>query len=383
MLVFGFLPTFLMSKDTETTLRVGIIDETGALFTELQARIEDKYKLESGEVQYHVQNLAEHHSVNDLRLFGSSLVAADELEGYFIIPASFLDSAALEYRSKSIGNFRLVERFSSVLEDLITEHRFRIHNIDPTLSRTLIASVDVKTIKVTKEGEESDSGFLESFFGAYFYVFMLMFMVMTSGQLLIRGFVEEKSNRVIEVLLSSISAKELMLGKILGLTALGLVQVSIWVGVALAVSIGSGTSIINAAHILLGLVFFLLGYLLYVSIFVGFGSTVTTEQEAQQATSYISLFLVFPIVLAPMLLQNANAPLIKILSFIPTLTPSFMLMRLPIQMPELWEIAGTIAVLVISNVVCIWIASKIFRLAILSYGKRPSLRELMAWIRSS
>jgi len=246
-----------------------------------------------------------------------------------------------------------------------------------------MADIDVRSIKVTGEGEEKESGFLETFFSAYVAIMMLMFLVLTSGQLLIRSVVEEKSNRLIEVLISSCSARDLMVGKIIGLSGLGIVQVMLWALIAAVVSAKFQTSVFQMDIFLIALIYFLLGYLLYSAIFVAAGSPVTTEQEAQQITGYVTLLLVFPIVLAMPVMQNPDSTLVKVLSFIPVLTPAVMVMRLPIQMPATWEILSTILLLILSVWGMMWVAGKIFRTAILVYGKRPSLGELFRWLRAA
>ncbi len=283
---------------------------------------------------------------------------------------------------ENVGNIRISERFSRTIEEVIVEHRLKSQGLDPALIRKLTASIDIKSIKVSEKGEEKESGFLETFFSAYIVIMMLMFLVLTSGQLLIRSVVEEKSNRVIEVLLSSCSARDLMVGKILGLSGLGILQILIWGAIGVGFSMKSGTNIFVLENLLLSAVYLLLGYLLYSAIFVAAGSPVTTEQEAQQITSYVTLFLVFPIVLAIPAMQNPNSPLIKILSFIPPLTPALMVLRIPIQMPATWEILTTIGLMIVSSIGMMWVAGKIFRTAILVYGKRPTIPELLRWIRT-
>jgi ABC-2 type transport system permease protein len=245
----------------------------------------------------------------------------------------------------------------------------------------MVADVDVKSIKVSEKGDEKETGFLETFFSGYIVIMMLLFLVMTSGQLLIRSVVEEKTNRVIEVLLSSCSARDLMVGKILGLSGLGIVQVLIWGLIGFAVSLKTGASIYTTSFLMLSLVYFILGYLFYSAIFVAAGSPVTTEQEAQQITTYISLMLVFPMVIAMPIMQNSNSLWIKVLSFIPLLTPALMVLRISVQMPALWEILCTVGLLIGSAIVMMWAAGKIFRVAVLSYGKRPTLPELIRWVR--
>jgi ABC-2 type transport system permease protein len=125
-----------------------------------------------------------------------------------------------------------------------------------------------------------------------------------------------------------------------------------------------------------------MGYFLYAALFVAAGSPVTTEQEAQQITSYLSLLLVFPMVLIMPAMQNPDSAVIRILSYIPLFTPSFMVLRVSIQTPPLGEILATMGLLFVSAVVMMWVAGKIFRTAILVYGKRPTIPELIHWIRT-
>jgi len=382
MVVFGILPGLLASKPDDKAVAIGVIDHTGTIIQPLAARLDEKYKLPNGTPNYVLRQLSGETSPEEQKLQANKLVSSKSIDGYFSIPATVYDSGKVEFRAENVGNIRVTERFSRTIEEVIVEHRLRGQGLDPTLIRKLIASVDIKSIKVSEKGEEKESGFMETFFSAYIVIMMLMFLVLTSGQLLIRSVVEEKSNRVIEVLLSSCSARDLMMGKIFGLSGLGLLQIFIWGSIGLALSLKSGTNIFVLENLLLSAVYLVLGYLLYSAIFVAAGSPVTTEQEAQQITSYVSLFLVFPIVLAIPAMQNPNSPLIKILSFIPLLTPAFMVLRIPIQMPETWEILTTIGLMIVSSIGMMWVAGKIFRVAILVYGKRPTIPELIRWIRT-
>lgn len=382
MVTFGVLPGLLATKADDTTVAIGVLDESGTVLGPLAKKLNERYRLGSGDPNYALRDLAEFDGVEHLRTIANAMVSAGEIEGYFILPRSVLDSGVVEYRSGNVGNIRLIERFTRTIEETITERRLLARGFDPALIRQVNASVDIRSFKVSESGDERESGFLETFFGAYIFIFMLMFMVLTSGQLLIRSVVEEKSNRVIEVLLSSCSPRDLMVGKILGLSGLGLFQITIWGLIAAAIAIRFDASFIMTENLGLLLVYFVLGYLLYAGIFVAAGSPVTTEQEAQQITSYISLLLVFPTVLAIPVMQNPDSTLIKVLSFVPLLSPAFMLLRIPIQMPDAWEIWLTIALLLGSIVVSMWMAGKIFRTAILAYGKRLTISELFRLLRA-
>ena len=383
MVGFGVLPGLLVSKPDETSTVVGIYDETGRILQALSTRIEEKYKLPDGRPNYVIRNLHTEGVFGDVKVKAPSMIAQGEMEGYFYIPADVSEGGTVEYRAENVGNIRVSERFSRTIEEVIVEQRLAAEGIDPSRLKRLMADVRVKSIKISEQGEEKESGFLETFFSAYIVIMMLMFLVLTSGQLLIRSVVEEKSNRVIEVLLSSCSARDLMVGKILGLSGLGILQMLLWGIIGLGIALKTGADVFVLQNVLLSLVYFILGYLLYAAIFVAAGSPVTTEQEAQQITTYVSLLLVFPIVLAMPAMQNPDSLWIRILSFIPVLTPAFMVLRIPIQMPPTWEILATMGLLLVSAVGMMWAAGKIFRVAILVYGKRPTIPELWRWLRAS
>ena len=381
MVVFGVLPGLLASKPDDKATVVGVIDETGLILQPLSARLDEKYKLPDGRPNYVLRNLKEDISAEEQKARAIKLINEKKMEGYFTIPVTVYDSGKVEYRAENVGNLRISERFSRTIEEVIVEHRLVGRGLNPADIKKLMASIDVRALKVSEKGEK-ESGFLETFASAYIVIMMLMFLVLTSGQLLIRSVVEEKSNRVIEILLSSCSAQDLMIGKILGLSGLGVLQMMIWGAIGLGIALKSGANIFEMETVLLSVVYVFLGYFFYSAIFVAAGSPVTTEQEAQQITSYVSLLLVFPMVLMVPAMQNPDSAMIKVLSFIPLLTPAFMVLRISIQMPPLWEILTTLGILLVSTVLMMWVAGKIFRVAILVYGKRPTIPELIRWIRT-
>jgi len=381
MIVMAVASGLLASRPDTSATVVGIIDETDSIIGPLAKRLDEKYKLPDGQPNYVIKNLSLQGAIEKKKNAANRMVTAGDISGYFYFPSVIFDSGKVEYRSENVSNIKIQERFSRTIEEVIVESRILKQGLDPSLIKKITADINVKSIKVSEKGDEKETGFLETFFSGYIVIMMLLFLVMTSGQLLIRSVVEEKTNRVIEVLLSSCSAQDLMAGKILGLSGLGIVQMLIWGMIGFAVTLKTGTNIFTAGNLMLSLVYFVLGYIFYSAIFVAAGSPVTTEQEAQQITSYVSVLLVFPIIIAMPIMQNANSVWIKVLSFIPLLTPTLMVLRISVQMPAAWEILSTIALLIISSIVMMWAAGKIFRVAVLSYGKRPTLPELFRWIR--
>ncbi|MBI3189890.1 MAG: ABC transporter permease, partial [Ignavibacteriales bacterium] len=147
-------------------------------------------------------------------------------------------------------------------------------------------------------------------------------------------------------------------------------------------SLKFGSLPITLSHSLLTFVYFILGYVFYSAVFVTLGAPISTEQEAQQVTGYVTMILILPIMFAFTVLQNPNSMLAKILSFFPLTTPTMMALRIPIQTPYTWELIATIIILLLSSIGMMWIAGKIFRTTILLTGKRPSIMELVQIVRS-
>ncbi|MDD8017152.1 MAG: ABC transporter permease [Bacteroidota bacterium] len=383
MSIFIVVPGLLSKEEKDQTKKIGIIDETHVLTSFLSERLIEKYKLPSRLPTYRLIPLSEGDLGTDqLKILGSAEIASGELDGYLVVPSNVIDSGKVEYRAENAGNVRDQERFARVFEDIILERRAKAVGYDPAVIRKISANVEIKTFKVSKQGEEKESGFMETFFTGYIFILLLMFLVMSSGQMLIRSVIEEKSNRIIEVLVSSCSSKELMSGKVIGLSLLGLTTIAFWALLLIAVNFASPIPYAGVEHVALLALYFVLGYFMYVAIFIMAGSTVSTEQEAQQMTGYITIFLVLPITLAVPVMLNPDSLLVKILSQIPLFTPTMMALRFSIQTPAWWEIILSLCTLSLTIWGLMWMAAKVFRIGILITGKRPNLKEIFGWLRT-
>lgn len=383
MSMFFVLPTLLSNNEGEKTKTIGIIDQTHSLTTELNQRLQAKFKLENGLPDYTVREITEKDTdLEHLKALATAKLLSKDIEGYFIFPADVMEKGKVEYRTENVGNIRDQERFTKILGDIITERRLKESGYNAEAIQKLMTDVDLRTIKVSKEGTEKESGFLETFFTGYIFIMLLMFLVMTTGQMLIRSVVEEKSNRIVEVLVSSCSAQELMTGKIIGLTLLGLSTIAFWALILVAVNFATPIPFVALDNLILLFVYFILGYFMYVGIFITAGATVSTEQEAQQMTGYVTIFMVLPIALAVPVMTNPDSLLVKILSLIPLLTPTLMALRFSVQIPQMWEIVVSLVLLAGTIYGLMWIAAKVFRIGILVTGKRPNIKQIISWLRT-
>jgi len=213
------------------------------------------------------------------------------------------------------------------------------------------------------------------------FVMVLYFAIFLSSQILMRSVLAERTNRLVEILLSSVTAGQLMSGKILGLGLLGLTQIFFYMITGYIISIYQGYQIVTSLNIIMFLVYFILGYLLYAGIFAAIGALFSSEQEAQHAVSILSIVTIIPILMSSYVIANPQSVATVVLSFIPILTPFFMILRVGIEMPPLYEIVATIAILTIFVLITMLVAGKIFKTAILMYGKRPTLPEVIQWIK--
>ena len=382
IIAFGLGPTLLSSQPDTTTKAIGIVDTSGLYFNEIKANLE-QIKLPNGQPNFILINLASKgKNLDEIKQNADEFALNGKLEGYFVILNGGTDSLKADYRSENSGNFKDLSSLEEAFNKARIELRLSSEGINHSLMNFISRNIDIKSIKIQKGGGESKSDFLFVFFSSFIFIILLMMMIISSGGMLIRSLLEEKSNRLIEIIVSSCTPEQLLTGKVLGLSSLGITQVLIWtlIGIALV-----GSSIVPADtfnNIIPILIYFILGFIFYTSIFVGVGSIVTTEQEAQQITSYLSLTLIMPIVIAIPAMENPDSLLVHIFSFIPFTIPAVMILRLNIGPVSLIEIVLTSLIMLLSTYISIYIAARIFRIGILSYGKRPSLKELISWIRN-
>lgn len=383
IIAFGVLPSIFVAQEDKDTKVLGVVDGTGFLGSAFAERMRTRYSLPGGRPNYLVVNVADtrNTALDSAIAAASRRVFNDEIEGYCIFRSTIMTDSTVEYRSNNVGDFRTLSRVEETVRSLLIERRLAAKGLDPDLVNQLKAPLELKTVKISKSGEVEETGFARVWLTSYVFLMMLLFLVQTSGQLLVRSFQEEKSNRIVEVLVSSCPPTQLMAGKVLGLSALGLTQLGFWGAIGLAVSSRFGIQAFAIDQVSLQLMYFVLGYLLYAAIFIAAGSPLTTEQEAQQVTSYLVLILIIPLVIALPAMQNPGAMWIKILTFIPFLTAPMMAIRIPVQTPPVWELIATAGLLAISVYAAMWAAGRIFRVAILATGKRPGIGEMIRWVR--
>ncbi|MBI2931684.1 MAG: ABC transporter permease [Planctomycetes bacterium] len=231
--------------------------------------------------------------------------------------------------------------------------------------------------------EERPEDYLQRMISGVTFFFLLFISISVSGGYLIQGMADEKENRVMEMVISSVTPEQLMTGKLIGLGAVGLLQVAIWSLMGTGTALGLAMSFaINPPLFLFCAIFYLLGYLLYGGLLLGIGSLGSNQRESTQFTWFISVTVMSPVFLWVSILSSPQSTLARVLTYIPLTTPTTMMLRYsvdPIGTPW-WEIVLSIALLIASTVLAIRAAAKLYRVGLLLYGKRPALKEVWRWL---
>ncbi len=315
-----------------------------------------------------------------------SLLHMDVLNAYLVFGPDFAKTGVVEYHTKTPGDLKEIDRFEKILQTIIIKKRILNDQIPRSKIRRWFRPVYLKTYQLLPEGQQ-EWNFYVQFYGPLIGVFLLFMAIFTAGGYVFSSVLLEKSNRVIEILLSYVTSSQLMGGKILGLGFLGLVQIFSWFAITfLFMSAGiipaDKIAYLNWQNALYFLIYFSLGFLFYGSIFVTIGSVSASEYDAQQINQLLRTIAIFPVLLSLLVLADPNAPIIRVLSFIPFLTPSFMIMRIPLSTtPIMFDIYGTIVLMVVSILAMIFIAGRIFRMSTLMVGKKPTPQEIWHWIK--
>ncbi|HLG33108.1 MAG TPA: ABC transporter permease [Ignavibacteriaceae bacterium] len=379
---FSVVPTLLGDQETERTKIIGMLDSSYVFFDAYKDEIE-KFRLENNQLAYVLINLTEKNKSNqDLIKNADRRIMQQNVLGYLFVNSCSKDSIRVQYRSQDHTNFKDIINFEAAFKIILIKNQLTKmgYNIDGF--NFIDDQVHIEQVKIDSSGDEGKKDFLTVFFSSFIFILLLMMMVIYSGQMLVRSLIEEKSNRLIEVLVSSCTPDELLAGKILGLSSLGLTQIIIWALIGLSLIGGAVVPPEVFSNVGIMLVYFILGFIFFTTLFVGIGSIVNTEQEAQLMTTYLSIILMFPIVVAVPAIQNPDALILKIFSFIPFTIPSVMLLRVNVSDVPVADIWLTILILLLSTILMIKISAKIFRIGALMHGTKPTMKEIIRWIKS-
>jgi len=317
---------------------------------------------------------------------------AQHVDAYVVIPANYLATGQLT--SYATGGF--IESASAVDDSALND--FLVHGlldgkVDPALVQRAANAMDVTPVTLDENGQPrsgaSTASAIAGFVIPYVLSILMVIAIFTSSSYLLRSVSEEKETRVIEIILSSVSATELLAGKVLGLGALGLTQVGVWLLSTVFITGGLGALLagvvvaLSPSVFVLAGIYFLLGFLLFGTLMAVAGSLGTSLRESQQVSGIFSIGATVPLWFNSLILQSPNGVVARALSYFPLTAPTTMMLRLPLTTVPLVDILISLGGLIIAIPFVLWGGAKIFRMGLLLTGKRPALRQVVRALREA
>lgn len=315
-------------------------------------------------------------------------VVEGKLDFYVAIPSSVLDEGKIAYHAKNIGDFFVEARVENAFNAAVIERRMIRSGLDGkqigALSRKIIME------KFNERGEGQD---WRRIIMAFSLMGILCLTVLAYGGHIMSAVIEEKQTRIIELLLSSVEPFSLMLGKLIGVGLVGLTQYTVWAvaavvlsGFAVAQSAAFGSLSmpqISVSLMVFFVLYFLLGYFLYATLYVMVGGIVSNEEDGQQMQLPLMMLILLAPVASSFVWRQPDNVLATTISLFPFFSPFAMFLRIAVHEPPLWQIALSILLMIATIIGAVWFASKLYRVGVLMYGKRPTLTEMAIWMRNS
>ncbi len=390
-----FIPTFVGVFASSGNVRsIAVVDRTDVLAERLAESGGERFKLMPTDAE-----------LDSLR----RAVHAGELDGYLLLPPEFIrGEGEATYYSVEGGGLSLENELLGMLDSVVDTYRLEAADASSEVVEILRSKPNVRLLKLTEAGEQADASAASSVLG-FIMGFFMYGTILFYGAYVMHGVMEEKQSRVLEIIVSSVRPFELLMGKVLGIGAMGLLQMGVWVVILIGLTMSAGgiislfldpsdfnlpdsagqEELLGAADFALPaiepglfiwfLLFFLGGYLLYSSLFAAVGSTVEHQQDAQGMMFPLTLLIVIPILFISVVVETPNSMLSVLLSFVPFFSPILMIVRVAVTSVPFWQILLAFLLLCGTFVGAVWVSSRIYRVGILMYGKKPTMRELARW----
>jgi ABC-2 type transport system permease protein len=386
-----------LSSRTSGDRRLAVLDATGTLYeplkTELEAEEREQKEKKASERRPHW--ILESRPVEgDIETTKEKLrkeVFAKKINAYLVLTPALVEKDQVEYYSTTVSEFTAMNQLERAVTKIRIRQKIASRGLSPDLANDLEKRCDLRPFKVSESGasEEKGAGIVAAI--VFFFVMYSTFFVY--GAQVMMGVLDEKTNRIVEIIIASVRPTELMIGKMLGIGLVGLTQYFAWAFVAgnlsapgIAAMLASsemGTPKIPISMLIYFVLFFILGYFLYASVYMCVAAPFNTNQEAQQLAMIPMILIVSSIAVYPAVLNNPSGGLSIFFSIFPFTASLTMFLRTALSDVPKWQIALSIASILTATVGISWFAGRIYRVGILMYGKKPTIPEILRWVRYS
>jgi ABC-2 type transport system permease protein len=369
-------------------ITVGLTDLSGQLAEEIQSQILT-YNKKNPSRKIIFESFEAHNDPNTVQNQGKANLRSGKLNAYVVIDKDIITASGkvsfYTYKPRP-SDTDISWTVENMINGVVVEQRCKAKNI-PLKMLNEIRYVPTERIEIGDAADQqrvqSQGDMMTRMMAPFFMMFMIYMGIMVIGGQVLSSIIEEKSSRIVEIILSSVSPFEFMAGKILGLCAVGLAVVSLWAVAAFGTARTQNLAVdLSGLMFFYLIIYFVLGFVLLTSLMAAMGAICNTIKESQSLMTPVVMLLILPMISWFNLVQSPNGLYARVLSYIPPLTPLVMVLRLSATSDvSLIEIIASIAWLFIAMLAAIWFAGRVFRTGILMYGKRPSLREVFRWLR--
>ena len=425
LFVFTLVPGLLMAMKTGDDTRIAVLDQTeGAQLYEpirrsllkldrdqlsnkqpgiaesvnsnTKERVEKAGKSFTG--SFHIEQIDfKGRSVDQIKPELNSRIGRNELDGYLIIPPDILSNSESKasYYGRNGGDVFTRDQIKDRLDSAVRRQRLIKQGVKDQDVDALSKSVGLSTYPVSEKGEEGqeDSG-IAGFAMVFIIAFLIYITILLYGQVVLGAIIEEKETRIAEILFSSARPFQIMIGKLIGVSLMGLTQLMIWAVAFSALAIyvvptmAAQGKDINLPHLppfffVYFFLFFVMGYFMYAAIYALVGSMVTTSQEGGQMAMPVVFLLMAGLYLSFAVIRAPNSSFSFWVSIVPFFAPITMMVRIVSQTPPFWQIALSLAIGFATVFLLLWLASKIYRIGMLMYGKKATIPEVVRWIKQT
>jgi len=402
-----FLMPILLEKRQTAPKHIVVLDAAGGDFGR---QVAERLRLEMRDTvthtipRYRVERVETEGRVTEVRdslvaLTGLRKAGLDGLDGVLVLTDSTISAGQMRYYGANVGSPNDMQALRATVRPLVMGARLERAGVDPGVVDAAQGNVELTTERVTQGKLTGQSG-SASFLLAYVMSFMLYLALLLYGMQVMSSVVEEKSSRIVEVLISSLTPFQLLMGKVIGVASVALVQLGIWAGTAMVLTTyrlqvagafgASSKSVsdlpiptVSPMMLVVFLSFFVLGFFFYSAMYAAVGSMCNSHQEAQQSQTPVTLFVAAGLMLMFSLLSEPNGTMAHALSLVPFFAPFVTPVRYSLSPLPWTELLLSVLAMVAGLVVVVWIAARIYRVGILSYGKKPKLSEIMRWVRTA
>ncbi len=416
MFIVMVLPSFMMTlqhKSDEIKTYV-VFDETGEILSKMQDALDENpsFHHKGKRVYRLIEKPSDFNGNAEAKKQLNQQLEAKEIHGYIEIPQDVFERRQVNYYAKNITNFEIQGAFSGLISRIVTNKRledkgYAAHEVRDLMRGIRLTEYAVTTKTKMVEGEETSKverqeTAIVKLALTYVLTFSLYLFTLLYGASVMRSVLEEKTTRIVEVIISSIKPHQLLLGKIIGVCLVCLTMFLIWGACAVLllmnvnpilglfgiqelplqfIEITNSIKSTGASAFLYFLIYFVSGFFLFSTLYAVAGAICNTEEEAQQVAGPLVMTLIIPFMLMFGLFRAPDSTLAIVLSHIPLFSPLIMFMRINVLTPPLWEIVLNIAVMIVTIFGAVLVMGKIYKIGILMYGKRPTVRELWRWLR--